>query len=171
MLFRSKPVPGAFEETLRNLREVAPTIVLNVPKGYEAVVPHLKQDPELRKHYFSRLKALFYAGAGISQETWDTLQQLSIETCGERILMLSGLGATETGPFSMWVGKDTQRAGECGVPAPGQELKLVPSGSKLEVRVKGPNVTPGYWNEPELTKAAFDEEGFYKLGEIGRAHV
>ena len=160
-----KPVPGAFEETLRNLREVAPTIVLNVPKGYEAVVPHLKQDPELRKHYFSRLKALFYAGAGISQETWDTLQQLSIETCGERILMLSGLGATETGPFSMWVGKDTQRAGECGVPAPGQELKLVPSGSKLEVRVKGPNVTSGYWNEPELTKAAFDEEGFYKLGD------
>jgi feruloyl-CoA synthase len=160
-----KPVPGAFDETLRNLREIAPTIVLNVPKGYEAVIPHLRKDPELRKTYFSHLKALFYAGAGISQEVWDALQDLSIQACGERILMLSGLGATETGPFALWVGKDTRKAGECGVPAPGMELKLIPSGSKLEARVKGPNVTPGYWNEPELTRAAFDEEGFYKLGD------
>ncbi len=160
-----KPVPGAFEETLRNLREIAPTIVLNVPKGFEAVIPHLRKDPEFRKHYFSRLKALFYAGAGISQEVWDALQELSIQACGERILMLSGLGATETGPFALWVGKDVRRAGECGVPAPGMELKLIPSGRKLEARVKGPNVTPGYWNEPELTRAAFDEEGFYKLGD------
>ncbi len=160
-----KPVPGAFEETLRNLREIAPTIVLNVPKGYEAVIPYLRKDPEFRKHYFSKLRALFYAGAGISQEVWDTLQELSVQACGERILMLSGLGATETGPFALWVGKDTRRAGECGVPAPGMELKLLPSGSKLEARVKGPNVTPGYWNEPELTQAAFDEEGFYKIGD------
>jgi feruloyl-CoA synthase len=160
-----KPVPGAFEETLRNLREIAPTIVLNVPKGYEALIPHLRKDPALRQQYFSRLKALFYAGAGISQEVWDALQDLSIQACGERILMLSGLGSTETGPFALWVGKDVRRAGECGVPAPGMELKLVPSGRKLEARVKGPNVTPGYWNEPELTAAAFDEEGFYKLGD------
>ena len=160
-----KPVPGAFEETLRNLREIAPTIVLNVPKGYEALIPVLRKDDALREKYFSRLKALFYAGAGISQEVWDALQDLSIQACGERILMLSGLGSTETGPFALWVGKDSRRAGECGVPAPGMELKLVPSGRKLEARVKGPNVTPGYWNEPELTKAAFDEEGFYKLGD------
>lgn len=160
-----KPVPGAFEETLRNLREIAPTIVLNVPKGYEALIPHLRKDAALRQQYFSHLKALFYAGAGISQEVWDALQELSIQACGERILMLSGLGSTETGPFALWVGKDVRRAGECGVPAPGMELKLVPSGRKLEARVKGPNVTPGYWNEPELTKAAFDEEGFYKLGD------
>lgn len=160
-----KPVPGAFEETLRNLREIAPTIVLNVPKGYEALIPHLRQDPELRQHYFSRLKALFYAGAGISQEVWDALQELSIQACGERILMLSGLGATETGPFALWVGKDVRRAGECGVPAPGQDLKLVPNEGKLEARVRGPNITPGYWKEPELTRAAFDEEGFYKLGD------
>lgn len=160
-----KPVPGQFEETLRNLREVAPTIVLNVPKGYEALIPHLKSDEKLRTQYFSHLKALFYAGAGISQEVWDTLQDLSIQACGERILMLSGLGATETGPFALWVGKDTRRAGECGVPAPGMTLKLIPSGSKLEARVKGPNVTPGYWNEPDKTEVAFDEEGFYKLGD------
>ncbi len=160
-----KPVPGAFDETLRNLREVAPTIVLNVPKGFEAIIPHLRKDPEFRAHYFSHLKALFYAGAGISQEVWDALQDLSIQACGERILMLSGLGATETGPFALWVGKDVRRAGECGVPAPGMVLKLIPSGRKLEARVKGPNVTTGYWNEPELTRAAFDEEGFYKLGD------
>ena len=160
-----KPVPGAFEETLRNLREIAPTIVLNVPKGYEALIPVLRKDAALREKYFSKLKALFYAGAGISQEVWDALQDLSIQACGERILMLSGLGSTETGPFALWVGKDVRRAGECGVPAPGMELKLVPSGRKLEARVKGPNVTPGYWNEPELTRAAFDEEGFYKLGD------
>lgn len=167
-LDEGKPVPGAFEETIRNLREIAPTIVLNVPKGYEAIIPYLRKDPEFRRHYFSRLKALFYAGAGISQEVWDALQDLSLEACGERILMLSGLGATETGPFALWVGKDVRRAGECGVPAPGMELKLVPSGRKLEARVRGPNVTPGYWNEPELTRAAFDEEGFYKIGDALR---
>jgi feruloyl-CoA synthase len=161
-------VPGAFNETLRNLREIAPTIVLNVPKGYEMLIPHLRQDAGLRQHYFSRLKALFYAGAGISQEVWDALQDLSIEACGERILMLSGLGSTETGPFALWVGKDVRRAGECGVPAPGNELKLVPSDHKLEARVRGPNITPGYWNEPERTEAAFDEEGFYKLGDALR---
>jgi feruloyl-CoA synthase len=167
-LDEGKPVPGAFEETLRNLREIAPTIVLNVPKGFEAIIPHLRKDPEFRAHYFSHLKALFYAGAGISQEVWDALQDLSIQACGERILMLSGLGATETGPFALWVGKDVRSAGECGVPAPGMDLKLIPSGRKLEARVKGPNVTSGYWNEPELTRAAFDEEGFYKLGDALR---
>ena len=164
-LDEGKPVPGAFEETIRNLREIAPTIVLNVPKGYEAIIPYLRKDPALRQQYFSKLKALFYAGAGISQEVWDALQELSIQACGERILMLSGLGSTETGPFALWVGKDVRRAGECGVPAPGMELKLVPSGRKLEARVRGPNVTPGYWNELELTRNAFDEEGFYKLGD------
>ena len=167
-LDEGKPVPGAFEETLRNLREVAPTIVLNVPKGYEAIIPYLRKDPEFRQHYFSRLKALFYAGAGISQEVWDALQDLSVQACGERILMLSGLGATETGPFALWVGRDVRRAGECGVPAPGMELKLVPAGRKLEARLRGPNITPGYWNEPELTRAAFDEEGFYKIGDALR---
>jgi feruloyl-CoA synthase len=167
-LDEGKPVPGAFDETIRNLRDVAPTIVLNVPKGYEALIPYLRKDAEFRQHYFSHLKALFYAGAGISQEVWDALQDLSLQACGERILMLSGLGSTETGPFALWVGKDVRSAGECGVPAPGMELKLVPSGRKLEARFRGPNVTPGYWNEPELTRAAFDEEGFYKIGDALR---
>ncbi len=167
-LDEGKPVPGAFDETLRNLREIAPTIVLNVPKGFEAIIPHLRKDPDFRRHYFSHLKALFYAGAGISQEVWDALQDLSIQACGERILMLSGLGATETGPFALWVGKDVRSAGECGVPAPGMDLKLIPNGRKLEARLKGPNITPGYWNEPELTRAAFDEEGFYKIGDALR---
>jgi feruloyl-CoA synthase len=164
-LDEGKPVPGAFDETLRNLREVAPTIVLNVPKGFEAIIPYLRKDEALKKQYFSHLKALFYAGAGISQEVWDALQDLSVQACGERILMLSGLGATETGPFALWVGKDVRSAGICGVPAPGMEVKLIPSGRKLECRLKGPNVMPGYWNEPELTAAAFDEEGFYKIGD------
>jgi feruloyl-CoA synthase len=164
-LDEGKPVPGAFDETLRNLREIAPTIVLNVPKGFEAIIPYLRKDEALRTQYFSHLKALFYAGAGISQEVWDALQELSVQACGERILMLSGLGATETGPFALWVGKDVRSAGICGVPAPGMEVKLIPSGRKLECRLKGPNVMPGYWNEPALTAAAFDEEGFYKIGD------
>jgi feruloyl-CoA synthase len=160
-----KPVPGAFEESIRNLREIAPTIYLNVPRGYEALVPYLRREPELRKHFFSRLRIMFYAAAGLSQQIWDDLAELSIQTCGERILMLTGLGSTETAPFALWVSKEVSRAGVVGIPAPGVELKLAPVGHKLEARVKGPSITPGYWRQEDLTRAAFDEEGFYKFGD------
>ena len=167
-LDEGKPIPGAFEQTIRNLREIAPTIYLNVPKAFEALIPYLRRDPAFCRHFFSRLKFMFYAGAGISQSVWDALEELSIQACGERILMLSGLGSTETAPFALWSGKDARRAGQVGVPAPGVELKLVPWLDKLEARVRGPNITPGYWRQDELTRAAFDEEGFYKLGDALR---
>jgi feruloyl-CoA synthase len=163
-----KPLAGAFDETIRNLREIAPTVYFNVPKGYEELVEHMKRDADLRRNFFSRLEMTFYAAAGLSQRVWDALDELAIETCGERILMLTGLGATETGPFALCANKETTHAGVVGLPVPGVELKLVPVGQKLEARVRGPNVTPGFWRQAELTHAAFDEDGFYCLGDALR---
>ena len=160
-----KPLPGQIEKTVANLKEVAPTMYLNVPKGYEALLPFFEADQQLRENFFGRAKLLFYAGAGLSQHVWDELDRLSVATCGERIPMITSLGATETAPavlFANWV---MHSAGNVGLPLPGQELKLVPNADKLEMRVRGPNVTPGYWKSPELTGAAFDEEGFYKMGD------
>src|SRR5580698_2810607 len=160
-----RPVPGAFEETVRNLREISTTFFLNVPRGFECLVPYLRDDKQLRERFFSRLKLMWYAGASLSQPVWDELDALSIETTGERVLMLTGLGSTETAPFAFAPRKEVERAGMVGIPAPGMELKLVPAEGKLEARVRGPNVTPGYWRQDNLTRAAFDEEGFYKLGD------
>jgi feruloyl-CoA synthase len=160
-----RPVPGAFEESVRNLREIATTFFLNVPRGFECLVPHLRSDRQLREVFFSRLKLMWYAGASLSQPVWDELDALSIETTGERVLMLTGLGSTETAPFALAPRKEVERAGMVGIPAPGMDLKLVPNEGKLEARVRGPNVTPGYWAQEEITRAAFDEEGFYKLGD------
>ncbi len=162
-----KPAPGYFEETVRNLRDVAPTMHLNVPRGFEMLVPYLRREPRLRNKFFSRLKVMYYAGAGLSQHVWDELEQLAVETCGERILMLTGLGSTETAPHALFA-KEAGRAGMVGLPAPGVELKLVPAEGKLDARLRGPNITPGYWRQHELTLAAFDEEGFYKLGDALR---
>ncbi len=160
-----RPVPGAFEESVRNLREIATTFFLNVPRGFECLVPYLRSDRKLREVFFSRLKLMWYAGASLSQPVWDELDALSIETTGERVLMLTGLGSTETAPFALAPRKEVERAGMVGIPAPGMELKLVPNEGKLEARVRGPNITPGYWAQEDLTRAAFDEEGFYKLGD------
>jgi feruloyl-CoA synthase len=163
-----KPVPGQFDETIRNLREVKPNIYLNVPVAFDALVPYLRRDPEFAKQFFGNLNVMFYAAAGLSQKTWDDLEELALQAIGQRILMLTGLGATETAPYALWVGKEALRAGEVGLPAPGVTLKLAPTLGKLEARVKGPSVTPGYWRQPELTKAALDEEGFYKMGDALR---
>ena len=159
------PTPPGVPKTARNLREIAPTIYFNVPKGYEALVPHFRADETLRKNFFSRLKVLFYAGAGLNQTTWDDLTKLAIETTGERIIFLSSLGSTETAPMALACTWDFDRAGNIGLPAPGVELKLVPSEGKLEARLRGPHITPGYWRQDELTREAFDEEGFYKIGD------
>jgi feruloyl-CoA synthase len=163
-----RPVPGAFDETLRNLREVAATVHFTVPRFYEMLLPHLRQDATLREVFFSRLKILFYAAAGLSQRVFDELQEVVESTCGERLLWVTGFGATETAPFTLCTGQAGAYAGFVGFPVPGVELKLQPVGDKLEARVKGPNVTPGYVGDSERTAAAFDEEGFYRLGDALR---
>jgi feruloyl-CoA synthase len=159
------PTPPGVPKTARNLREIAPTIYFNVPKGYEALVPHFRADEILRKSFFRRLKVLFYAGASLNQTTWDDLTRLAVEVTGERIIFLSSLGSTETSPLALACSWDFARAGNIGLPCPGVELKLIPNAGKLEARLRGPNITPGYWRQPELTAAAFDAAGFYKIGD------
>ncbi len=163
-----RPGPGFIEKTVRNLREISTTVYFNVPKGYEDLLPFLRDDRELRESFFRRLGLMFYAGAGLSQPVWDAYRQLAFETCGERVIMATGLGSTETSPMAMQTTWETDRAGTVGIPVPGVEVKLVPRETKLEARVRGPNITPGYWREPELTRKAFDEEGFYSFGDAVR---
>jgi feruloyl-CoA synthase len=163
-----RPTPDGIAATVRNLREIAPTIYFNVPKGYESLVPHLTEDAALRHHFFSRLQANFYAGAGLPAHVWAALDRLALSTIGARVPMLTGLGATETAPFALSVTPETSRSGRVGLPVPGLDLKLVPANGKLDARVKGPNVTPGYWRQPEATAAAFDEEGYYRMGDALR---
>ena len=160
-----KPMPGAIEATVRNLREIAPTWYFNVPRGYEALLPYLKSDAALRRNFFSRLKVLWFAGAAIAQHVFDEVKALARETRGEPIPFLTGLGATETAPYAMGRMWETADASNMGLPPPGEEMKLVPLGEKFEARLKGANITPGYWRQPELTRAAFDEEGYYRLGD------
>src|SRR5882724_5382576 len=160
-----KPMPGGIEETVRNLREISPTVYFNVPKGYESLLPYLRDDTALRQKFFGRLHAMFFSGAALSAHVWNSLDELSVQETGSRVPMLTGLGATETAPFFMSVNPRTSRSGHVGLPVPGNEAKLVPNNGKLEVRARGPNVTPGYWRQGELTRAAFDDEGFYKFGD------
>ncbi len=164
-LDEGKPMPGGIEETVRNLREISPTVYFNVPKGYESLLPYLRDDSALRAKFFSRLHAMFFSGAALSPFVWNSLDELAVQETGFRVPMLTGLGATETAPFFMSVRPATSRSGHVGLPVSGNDAKLVPNNGKLEVRAKGPNVTPGYWRQPELTAAAFDEEGFYKFGD------
>jgi feruloyl-CoA synthase len=160
-----KPVPAAIETTVNNLRDVAPTIYFNVPKGFEMLLPHLEADRALRERFFSKLKVVFYAGASLPQHVRDGLERLAVETIGERVIFLSSLGSTETAPSALACSWETAHAGNIGLPLPGVELKLVPGGGKLEARLRGANITPGYWRSPALTAAAFDDEGFYKIGD------
>jgi feruloyl-CoA synthase len=160
-----KPMPGAIEATVRNLRDVSPTWYFNVPKGFEALLPYLQRDADLRLSFFRNLKVLWYAAAGVSQYISDEYERMALETVGRRIPFLTGLGSTETAPFAIGRTWPAERAANIGLPGPGLELKLVPGGGKLEARLRGPNITPGYWREPDLTANAYDEEGYYKLGD------
>src|SRR5712671_1217069 len=160
-----KPVPGLAETTVRNLKEIAPTMYFNVPRGFDLLLPFLEQDAELRRNFFKDLDVLFYAAAALPQNLWDRLKKLAKQENNSRLAMLSAWGSTETAPLATSVHFPMQRAGVIGLPVPECELKLVPSAGKLEVRVRGPNVMPGYYNRPELTQAAFDEEGFYRIGD------
>ena len=164
-LDEGKPMPGGIEETVRNLREISPTVYFNVPKGYESLLPYLRDDQALRAKFFDRLHAMFFSGAALSPFVWNSLDELAVAETGYRVPMLTGLGATETSPFFMSVKPATSRSGHVGLPVSGNDAKLLPNNGKLEVRAKGPNVTPGYWRQPELTAKAFDEEGFYKFGD------
>jgi feruloyl-CoA synthase len=163
-----KPTPALGERTRRNLRDVAPTIYFDVPKGYEMLVGFLREDDALRERFFSRLSLMMYSGAGLSRHLWDDIQRLSRETTGRPILMVTSLGSTETGPMAIAAPHLADGPGYIGIPVPGVDLKLVPNGSKLELRLRGPNVTQGYLRAPELTANAFDDEGFYKIGDAIR---
>ncbi|MGY8666081.1 feruloyl-CoA synthase [Bradyrhizobium sp. UFLA05-109] len=160
-----KPAPGLFATSLANLKSVMPTVYFNVPRGFDMLIAALRSDEELRRRFFGEVKFAFYAGAALPQNLWDALEELSIKTVGRALPMVSAWGSTETSPLATDCHFLAERSGNIGVPIPGTELKLVTSGEKLEVRVRGPNVTPGYWKAPELTRQAFDEEGFYLIGD------
>ncbi|MCR5880904.1 AMP-binding protein [Phenylobacterium sp. J367] len=166
-LDEGKPIPGMFETTIRNLYEVSPIVFGSAPVAFGMLAEAMERDPELRRSFFRNLRYMGYGGATLSNDIYERLQALAIEETGHRIPLVTMYGATETQGITVvhWI---TERVGLIGLPLPGITLKLVPNGSKLEVRVKGPTVTSGYHNDPEKTAAAFDEEGFYKLGDACR---
>ncbi len=163
-----RPVGAAVQTTVDNLRDIAPTLYFNVPKGYEELLPHFRKDPALRAKFFGDLSMLFYAGAGLPPHVWTAYQEMARETTGRSLYMTTSLGSTETAPFALGAPWEADGPGEIGIPAAGVEVKLVPADEKLELRVRGPNITPGYWRQPKLTAGAFDEEGFYKMGDALR---
>lgn len=163
-----RPTRDLMPETLRNLREVRPNWYFNVPFGYEMLVTAMEADSGLARAFFADLRLMYYAGAAMARHTWDALERLALATTGERVLLATGLGATETAPFALFNTDPTAAPGNIGVPARGVVLKLVPAEGKWEARIKGPNVTPGYWRNPQLTAEAFDDEGFYRLGDAFR---
>src|SRR3954452_5809787 len=162
-----RPMPGQIEETLRNLCEISPTYYANVPAGYAALAAAMEQDDALCRSFFRNLGVMAYGGARLSDDLYDRMQALAVRATGERIVFYTGWGSTETAPTSTGTYWDTERVGLIGLPFPGVELKMVPVGSKYELRVRGVNVTPGYLGQPDLTQAAFDEEGFYCIGDAG----
>ncbi|WP_118132618.1 feruloyl-CoA synthase [Oceanicella sp. SM1341] len=159
------PTPKGIDKTVRNLAEVAPTIYFNVPKGYEMLCEHLGRSKALRETFFSRVKLLQYAGASLSQHVWDQLEAYAMETIGEKIMIVTGYGSTETAPFAFTTTWPVGRPGEVGLPAAGLDIKLVPNGEKHELRLRGPSITPGYWRQPDKTAESFDEEGYYLIGD------
>jgi feruloyl-CoA synthase len=163
-----RPVPGGFGETVRNLRERSPTIYFNVPRGYEELVGALRHDDGLAQTFFSRLTMLFCAAAALPQHVANALHDLARDVCGKPVPLVTGFGATETAPLALGRPWDSDDALAIGLPVAGVDVKLAPVDGKLEVRVTGPNVTPGYWREPDLTKIAFDDEGFYRTGDSAR---
>ncbi len=163
-----RPVPGEMEISVQNLKAVQPTLYFNVPRGFDALLPFLERDAAFRKRFFESLDLIFYAGAALPQHLWTRLESLCRQSLGKRTPILSGWGATETAPMVTIGHFLSERSGVVGLPGPGTLLKLIPDGDKLEMRVKGPNVTPGYWKEAGLTRAAFDDEGFYRTGDGGR---
>jgi feruloyl-CoA synthase len=160
-----KPLTGAFDPTVRNLREIAPTVYYNVPKGFEMLLPYLADEPDLRRTFFSRLQFMFYAGASLSAHVREMLERMSKDVRGEPVPMLTSLGSTETAPSALSSTSKARAPGVIGIPNVGVELKLVPTLGKLAAWIRGPLVTPGYWRQPDLSRDAFDTDGFYFLGD------
>ncbi|WP_275097817.1 feruloyl-CoA synthase [Sedimenticola hydrogenitrophicus] len=160
-----KPAPSLLGKTVNNLKEISPTVYFNVPRAYDMLVPLLRADEDLRNSFFRNLKFIFYAGAALPRHLWIALEELSEMATGKKILLVSAWGSTETAPMASDCHFYASVPGVIGVPVPGTALKLVPSADKMEVRVKGPNVFPGYWRQPEVTAQAFDEEGYYMIGD------
>jgi feruloyl-CoA synthase len=163
-----RPAPGQIDTTVANLREISPTVYFNVPAGYGALLPFLEDDSNLAAYFFSRLRLIFYAAAALPQALWDRLDAVAHKTVGHAVPMTSAWGSTETSPLATSAHFALDGPGVIGVPVPGVTIKLVPSGTKLEIRVKGPNVTPGYVGRPDLTAEAFDEAGFYRIGDAAK---
>jgi len=163
-----KPAPGLIEQTVANLKEISPTLYFNVPRGIEMLLPFMEKDDELRDKFFRNLDIIFYAAAALPQNLYEKLENLSIQARGERVNLVSAWGSTETSPMVTSVHFPIDRASIIGLPAPGCELKMVPNNGKLEMRVKGPNIMPGYWKAEELSREAFDDEGYFCMGDAGK---
>jgi len=163
-----KPTDSGIAETLRNLREVSPTLYFTVPKGLESLAHAMQGDPALRDSFFRRLRLIFPAGAALPRNVQDAVQTLAVQSVGQGIAMTTGLGMTETAPFALTAHVPDWQAGMIGIPAPGLEVKLAPVGDRLEVRYRGPSITPGYWRAPEVTRQSFDEEGYFRSGDAAR---
>jgi feruloyl-CoA synthase len=163
-----RPAPGLIDVSVANLRDVSPTVYLNVPAGFGALLPYLERDAAFAERFFARLRLILYAAAALPVELWTRLEDVAVRTTGRGVPLTASWGSTETAPLATSAHFPLDGPGCIGVPAPGVELKLVPNGRKLELRVRGSNVTPGYHREPELTAAAFDDEGFYGMGDAGR---
>ena len=163
-----RPTPGLIERTVANLREVSPNMYFSVPAGYAMLLPYLEKDGDLARSFLRELRLFFYAAAALSQDIWDRLAHLSIGHLGRRVPLTSSWGSTETAPLATTAHFPVDRAGVIGLPTPGVEVKMAPMAPKMELRVRGPNVTPGYYKEPDLTRDAFDGEGFYRTGDAGR---
>lgn len=163
-----KPLPGLITRTVSAIRELEPTVYFSVPGGYEALLPHLESDLDFAREFLGNVDFLFNAGAPMPASVRARLEEIARAVVGEIPPIIGAWGATETAPFSTIIYFDTEHAGNLGVPLPGTEIKLVPNGGRSELRVRGPNVTPGYWRQPEATAAAFDDEGFYCIGDAGR---
>lgn len=163
-----KPSQAGMAETIRNLHDISPTWYFNVPVGLELLVEAMQDDIALRRCFFRDLKILMYAGSGLAAHVWQQLKQLARDTVGQEILMTTGLGSTETGPFALYCTDPQETPGNIGIPSQGIEMKLVPTQGKLEVRLKGPNITPGYWKDAKATAAAFDDEGYFCMGDALR---
>jgi len=155
------------EQTVKNLAEISPTIYFNVPVGYAMLLPYLEQDQALRDSFFRNLQLIFYAGAALPQDLWERLETVAIQATGRKVMMTSSWGSTETSPLATAAHFPLEKAGVIGIPCPGVTLKMLPNGDNYELRVKGPNVTPGYFRRPDLTAKAFDEDGFYLIGDAG----
>ena len=160
-----KPVPGLFQRTLANIGSSNSSVYFNVPRGFDMLAEALSKDVGLARAFFEPLQVIFYAGAALPQNVWDALIDLSVRTIGEPVAMVSAWGSTETSPLASDCHFQAERAGTIGLPVPGCEFKLIRNGDKEEIRVRGANITPGYHKRPDLTQKAFDDEGFYIIGD------